>query len=33
MIYPFSGTHEHRDKQLFSIWEKITQEESCGGAL
>ncbi len=33
MIYLFSGTQENRDKQLFSIWEKITQEESCGGAL
>ncbi len=25
-------TQENRDAQLFSIWEKITQEESCGGA-
>lgn len=33
MIYPFYGTQENREKQLFSIWEKIIQEESCGGAL
>lgn len=26
-------TQENRDKRLFSIWEKITQEESCGGAV
>ena len=25
-------TQENRDKQLFSIWEKITREETCGGA-
>ena len=25
-------TQENRNEQLLGIWEKIAQEESCGGA-
>ena len=26
MIYPFYGTQENREKQLFSIWEKSSKK-------